>query len=101
MHVSLFFNPSPLIQVKMLIKDGKLTATGDKKADVNVVSSKFDSKGEPSEIKLELVPKGGKNKPSLFFTCTVKNGQLQVSQDASPKSATEAAEPTEQELVVR
>ena len=92
-------------EVKMVIKDGKLTATGDKKADVKVVSSKFDGKGEPTEIKLELIPKGAKGKPSLFFTCTIKDGDLQVSQDAPAKPAaaapTEPAEPTEQELVVR
>ena len=90
-------------EVKMVIKDGKLTATGDKKADVKVVSSKFDGKGEPTEIKLELIPKGGK--PSLFFTCSIKDGDLSVSQDAPAKPATpastEPAEPTEQELVVR
>merc|ERR1712176_386854 len=95
-------------EVKMVIKDGKLTATGDKKADVKVVSSKFDGKGEPTEIKLELIPKGAKGKPSLFFTCTIKDGDLQVSQDApekptsaAPGAPAEPAEPTEQELVVR
>ena len=92
-------------EVKMVIKDGKLTATGDKKADVKVVSSKFDGKGEPTEIKLELIPKGAKGKPSLFFTCTIKDGDLKVTQDAPEKpvsaAPTEPAEPTEQELVVR
>ena len=92
-------------EVKMTVKDGKLTAEGDKKANVKVVSSKFDKNGEPNEIKLELIPKG-KNKKSLFFTCNVKDGNLSVTQDTPAKTESspkpkKPAEPEEQELVVR
>ena len=90
-------------EVKMAIKEGTLTATSDDKADVKVVSSKFDGEGEPTEIKLELLPKGAGKKP-LYFTCKLKDGKMDVKQDQpeKPKStSSEPAEPTEQELVVK
>ena len=98
-------DPEPCT-VKMLVKDGQLTAEGDKKANVKVISSKFDGKGEPMEIKLELTPKDKKT-GSLFFTCIMENGNLKVVQDqpkdtdAKKAKPASQSEPTEQELVVR